>query len=66
MNPQFPKDEENICLQCKYGYSEDGFRYKPSGYDYYVTYCGCQLGNIRGVNIGHRRSCKYFSCEEKI
>lgn len=57
---KFPKDEENICLQCKHRYPIDGFQYMPSGCDYSITYCGCQLGSIRGANVGHRKNCKYF------
>lgn len=52
---KLPKDEENICLRCKYRYM-GGFRHMP-------IYCGCQLGSMREVNVGHRKNCKYFSEE---
>lgn len=60
---KYPPDEQNICLKCNKGYKSE-LRYKPDGYDYYITYCGCEKGFL-GKNIGHRKTCKYFEEEQK-
>ena len=57
---QFPTDEENVCLKCKWGITPQTLRYQPWGNDHYVTYCVCALRSIRGRNTGHRKKCAEF------
>lgn len=58
------RDEDNICLKCRYGVIYKA-KIQPRDCSWAYTMCSCYLHYL-GKNSGYRKTCKYFVARDLV